>query len=76
MDVAPVGRALGKPSDWVCLSLSPEGTCCDQGAGLREVQDLATQPSSDQGQSLIHQTPASSSAEGISQCPTGRLCCG
>lgn len=34
----PVGRALGKPSDWVCLSPSPEGTCCDQGAGPREVQ--------------------------------------
>lgn len=37
-DAPPVGRALGKPSDWVCLSPSPEGTCCDQGAGLREVQ--------------------------------------
>lgn len=49
MDVPPVGRALGKPNDWVCLNPSPEGTCCGQRADLREARDLATQPSSDRG---------------------------
>lgn len=61
----PVGRAQGKPSDWVCSVLSPEGSPCGQGTGLQEVQGLAPQLHVTRSSHLAIRTPASRSAERV-----------